>query len=246
MFDSVGKDTHRSAKRQSTAFLMSLVTVSATSAFIYWATSRVIEEVIEADEVVEVPVTLAAPPPPPPPPPPGGNRPKTEKKKPDEIKPQEVPQEIVPLEPPPTEAPPEEAGEEGGQEGGEVGGQVGGTVGGDVKNGVLGGQLGGTGTDLKAVHYSEVKYKVRPSDKYPDSIKSAAAAMGFDDEKCMVTIEIDESGKPTQAEASKCNEIFKQAAIDAAMGSEFYPYIDPNTGQPIKVKFTWVFRYRLK
>jgi outer membrane biosynthesis protein TonB len=239
MFDNVGKNTNRSARRQLAALLLALLSVATTLSVLIWAASRVVEVIEKKDDVLEVPVSLAAPPPPPPPPGGGSHKPKTEKKKPDPVKPvEEVPQEVKPLDdkpPDPTPAaddkPDGPAGVEGGVAGGVEGGKVGGTV-------------GGTGDTLgapvvKSVHYSEVKPKVMPKAEFP----AAAVSLGMKDEFCQVRVEIGLDGKPETAEAvdGHCPSVFKDAAEAGAMHSEFYPYVAD--GQPMKVKFIWNFHF---
>jgi len=207
--------------------------------FLVWLTSRVVEEVTDKEELVEVPVALSAPPPPPPPP--GGKKSSVKKeKKPEEIKPQqEVPQEVQPLQPDPPQQ--EEESTDAGVEGGQEGGVEGGTVG-----GVVGGTIGGTGTDLnapavKSVYYRAVKPKYTPREKMPDPLRDAASSMGMRDEHCQVKVVIDETGHPIEAEARSCPEVFKQYATAQALKYEFEPYLD--AGHAIKVSFVWDFHF---
>ncbi|HNH50391.1 MAG TPA: energy transducer TonB, partial [Myxococcota bacterium] len=65
--------------------------------------------------------------------------------------------------------------------------------------------------------------------------------MGMKDETCQVKVEIDEEGVPSAAEARKCPEVFKEAAVAGAMKSRFYPYIAD--GKAMKVSFVWTFRF---
>ena len=237
MFDNVGKNTNRSARRQLSALLMALLSVGTTLSVLIWAASQVVEVIEKKDEVLEVPVSLAAPPPPPPPPG-GSKKPHVEKKK-DIVKPQEeVPQEVKPLdEPKPDDAPVAENDGPAGQEGGVVGGEEGGKVGGVV--GSHGDTLGAP--VVNTVHYSEVQYKVRP-DAFTHFPK-AAIDMGMKDERCQVLVEIDEQGKPVSAQAieDKCPAVFRADSEAAAMHSEFYPY--QANGQVMRVKFKWNFHY---
>lgn len=237
MFDNVGKNQNRSARRQLAALLLALLSVSTVLSVLVWAASRVVEVIEDKEEILEVPVSLAAPPPPPPPPG-GSKKPKSEKKKPD-VKPQEdVPQEVKPLEEAPKEeeqTASEEEGQAGGQEGGQVGGEEGGKVGGVV--GSHGDTLGAP--VVKSVHYSAVSPKVKPTAEFPQ----AAIALGMKDEFCQVEVEIDEEGKPFSAHAreGKCPSVFQATAEAGALRSEFYPYIAD--GKPMRVKFIWNFHF---
>ena len=60
--------------------------------------------------------------------------------------------------------------------------------------------------------------------------------------QCGVMIQIDVKGIPTSAEAVKCPEPFKDAAIKAAMASRFYPSKDGGTAIPVKFQYVYNFK----
>ena len=114
------------------------------------------------------------------------------------------------------------------------GGVVGGVVG-----GVLGGTLGGTLGAVKTVYWSAVQEKNRVKPQFPE----AARQLNMEGD-CAVKINIDDKGVPISAEATKCPELFKDAAIKAAMASRFYPYKD--NGMSTAVQFTYNYRFKLQ
>lgn len=239
MFDNVGKNETRSARRDGTAFLLSVATVAGAFLFLFWVTSRVQEVLEEKEEILEVPVSLAAPPPPPPPPGGGQKKPKTEKKK-DIIKPKEdVPVEVKPLEEVPVDAPAVESEDEG------VAGGVEGGVEGGVVGGVVGGTVGGTGTTLnapvvKTVYYRDVQWKVRPPQPaFPEGARQMQI-----EGRCMVHLWIDEEGKPYKHETKNCPTVFEEASVAAALEGRSYPYMVE--GKAVPVQFDWIFNFKLK
>jgi protein TonB len=242
MFETVGKEDKRPLREQLTAMGFSIGMWSSLIGALVVA-GREVAQVVEDEKPVEVTFYDAAPPPPPPPPPAGGgSKPKTEKK-PKDPDPEPVEPDPDPTpDPEPTPAPepeasPEPAGVEGGVVGGVEGGVVGGVVGG-VIGGQLGGQLGGTGT--KAVHWSAVTAKSRSIPDYPE----AARALGLGEETCVVKMQIDEKGKPTEVAVEKCSAAFHEETRRAALQWRFYPYKEGGKAMP--ASFTLTIKYQPK
>lgn len=239
MFDNVGRSSDRNPGRRLSALVLSFLLNGSVAGGLIWAGSRVVEEVTEEEDQIEVAVALVAPPPPPPPPPPGGSKPKKEKK-PDEVKPQEdVPVEPTPLDEPQSDKVVEadDGGVEGGVEGGVKDGVVGGVIGG-VKDGVLGGDINSVAP--KVVHWSEVEVKKRVNPPFPE----AAKQLGLKEESCVVRIFIDPTGTPSRVEPRKCSELFRDAAVNAGMQWRFYPLKEG--GRAISAQFDINFVFRLK
>lgn len=247
MFDNIGKNPDEEAARRSVASMLITAGIFAASAgAIAFATYQVagdeILEILEDVEMVELETDegddLA--PPPPPPPPPGPSQPEEEEEEEDEPEdvPDEMSEEVEELEEQVKEevqAQTAPKGQDGGVEGGVEGGVVGG-----VQGGVIGGVVGGTGSGVKVFHHSELEVRRRIDPIYPQ----IARDMSLGSERCLVTVFIDETGKPYQAMVAKCDNVFHDSAKTAILKWRWYP---PRDGrQKVKARTTVGVTYRLK
>lgn len=243
MFDNVGKNLDEEAtKRSFASVLLASLLLGAGAAFtIGYGAMKVVETVQEVTgdaEMVEViledPGMDEAPPPPPPPPPPPAAADSSEEEEEDtedettnetdemvddvkELEKAEVETKIKSVKRP--------AGVKDGVKDGVEGGVIGGVKDG-VKDGVVGGQLGGGG--LRVFHHSELEVKRRRVPRYPE----AAESMNLGDQRCKVSVKIDEKGVPFDATVKDCPKVFHGPAKSAILQWRWYP---PKAGKQ-KVK----------
>ncbi len=253
MFDDVGRGRRVRTQREAGSVLLSLAINGTFVGALAFASFEVAEEVLEDDGPVEVSFfeeappeepeeEVAPPPPPPPPPPPSTPEPEEEEEEDaEEVDVEEVEEEVE-LEDvkdlrqdldDATKYKHEDAGIEGGVEGGVAGGVLGGSLG-----GVPGGELGGH-SEVRAVHWSEVKPKRRIAPKMPD----AAKQLNMSEERCNVRFFINEKGVPYDVRLETCPAVFHESALEAAWKWRFYPM--KVEGKAVKTQFTLAILYRL-
>lgn len=85
----------------------------------------------------------------------------------------------------------------------------------------------------------DVKRRVGPV--YPPEMKARAAELG--DQRCMVTVDIDERGVPYDVEVFGCARGYHEAARTALAQWRWYPYLD--NGSPIQVRTSILIIFRL-
>jgi len=259
MFDNVGKSLDEEAtKRSFTSVLIASLILGGSAAFsVGWGMMVVAEKIQEAymedcgngidDDgdglidmedpdcaLVEVIIDdadleAAAPPPPPPPPPAAADS--SEEDEEDEEEVEDEPDDMVEeqkelKEEVNTEQKSQErpAGVKDGVEGGVEGGVIGGVKDG-VKDGVVGGDLN---SGIRAFHHSELEVKKRRQPIYPE----AAESMNLGDQRCKVSVTIDEKGVPYKVVVKTCPKVFHEAARSAILQWRWYP---PKAGKQ-KVK----------
>ena len=88
------------------------------------------------------------------------------------------------------------------------------------------------------MHWSEVKAKNRVDPKYPP----AARDMHLEGD-CKIRINIDEKGKPFDAQIVACPKPFEEAALLAANSSSFYPM--KVEGKAVKATFLFTYKFKL-
>lgn len=247
MFDSVGRNLDEDANKRSAkaAFLIAIL-VGTTAAGVVlaglWTVREIVLEQLDQEPVavlMEEPMAEEELLPPPPPPPPPSSGPEEEEddedaeEEPDELdEVQELEEKIVEE---PVKSADKPKGVEGGVEGGQEGGVVGGVLGG-VEGGVLGGSLAGGGP--KVVHHSQVEVKRRIEPTYP----MAARGMGLGEQRCIVQVEIDETGVPAKVSVDKCPKVFHAGTEEAMLKWRWYPYKIEGEKLRVSTKIAVVYR----
>jgi outer membrane biosynthesis protein TonB len=246
MFDSIGRDldeeaTRRQAKAGAIALAISAFIGGLTVVAGMWVIREVVVDQLQEDIVeiaMEDEVDMAAPPPPPPPPPPPAAADASEETEETEPTPDDMTEEVEELKEEVKQEMKSDvkpAGVEGGVEGGVVGGVVGGVQGG-VVGGVIGGQLGGQ--PAKVIHHSEIQWKRKIEPVYP----VAARGLGLGEQKCKVTLSIDEAGVPYDIKIDGCPKVFHESTSEGLLKWRAYPF--KVNGQSIRVQSTILVNYR--
>ena len=249
MFDNIGVDPDEEArKREAKSALITMISLGSIAAAVVgvgmWTAKEVILDALDEEDLIELVMEdasedMEAPPPPPPPPPPPAAAPDEEEEEEEEEEqepePEDMVEEIQELDEKVEEKMRSEdrpAGVEGGIEGGVVGGEMGGVIGG-VEGGVVGGQLG-----PKIFHHSELEVKRRSELRYPP----AAKGLGLGEQRCKVTVFIDESGAPYSTKVDDCPKVFHDEAKSGLMKWRWYP---PKDGKlKVRAQTVIVVRFR--
>ncbi|MEZ4321522.1 MAG: energy transducer TonB [Myxococcota bacterium] len=249
MFDNVGKSLDEDAtKRSFASMLIASLLIGSTAAFTVGYGMLVVVKEIEAaytedctngidddgdglidmedpdcalvEVIIDDEIPDAAAPPPPPPPPPAAADSSEEEEEDEET--EEEPEDMVDeqkelKEDVKTEVKSQErpAGEKDGVKDGVEGGQKDGVKDG-IKDGVVGGDLN---AGIRSFHHSELEVKKRKLPTYPE----AAESMNLGDQKCKVSVTIDEKGVPFKAIVKDCPKVFHAEAEQAILEWRWYP-----------------------
>ncbi|HNC96462.1 MAG TPA: hypothetical protein PKY30_25380 [Myxococcota bacterium] len=87
------------------------------------------------------------------------------------------------------------------------------------------------------VHFTDMKYRVRPTVAYPEAAKSTDSEAFL----CKVTSVVDAQGTTVSATACGCPRLFVAAAEEGALSTRYYPYIQ--NGKPVSTSFVWNMRF---
>lgn len=233
MFDNIGKDLDEEAGRRQAISLFA--TFSGLGTWVglavlagTWAVKEIVAPTPDAELVTLVEEEMAPdlPPPPPPPPPAAAVPDNPDEEQTDE--PDELVDEVQEL---------KDQVDEGIKSDVKPAGVVGGVEGG-VVGGVVGGVLGGTG-GVKVFHNSELVIKKKVTPEYPEAAKS----LNLGDQRCLVTVRIDEEGVPYEASVDGCPKVFHDAAREGILKWRWYPAKDGKNR--VKAQTTIAVMYKL-
>jgi len=223
MFDTIGRASARSPRRLG-AFALTLALNGGTLGALTWLDSHAVEEVKEVEAAIERPIELLLPRAAPEAP---ASRtaprraaaaPSTEALPPPSTGAQPAPM----ADPAATDAPTPPGLPVGDGDGAVDGAPEGGPEGGPDAGDSAAEGLGGGGNGVKVVHWSEAKVRVR-AEVRPSDYPAAATALRLPDTRCVVRIQIDETGKPYEVVARACPEIFRASAEAIGMRYRFFP-----------------------
>lgn len=230
MFDTIGRASARSPRRLG-AFALTLALNGGTLGTLTWLGSHAVEEVKEVEAAIERPIELLLPRAAPAAP---ASRSAARRA----AAPSTEAPPAASTEAPPaasTEAPPAPVADAastdaprppglpvGDGDGAVDGAPEGGPEGGPDPGGSAAEGPGGGGNGVKVVHWSEAKVRVR-AEVRPSDYPAAATALRLPDTRCVVRIQIDETGKPYEVVARACPEIFRASAEAIGMRYRFFP-----------------------
>jgi hypothetical protein len=249
MFDNIGRDLDPEAnRRRATSLFLTTAGCCAALGMLVGIATYTAVQALEPPEVDDGPIVLldlpeeeptALPAAPPPPPPAAG----VEVEDPEPVVPDELVDEIQELQDEVEErvvAAEQPQGTADGHDNGHPDGVAGGTPGGDP-DGELCGVPGAPacGPSVRVFHHTELQVRRRVEPVYPD----AARALAVSDQRCLVTVFLDESGVPYDAKVDRCPKPFHQASREALRKWRWYP---PKDGKArIRAQTTIAITYRL-